>query len=145
MKEIKNIIKEFLGNVKPYFDYIMTLGFKKLGVHFISLLLIVFIALLIYLPFGLVNDFIVTLLGSLIDNVPDILYGIVDVIIELCSLLSFLVFFMYLFNQRYKDVYKDEIANNGKVTELTRYDNAKVPAKEEEKIELPELDLPKKK
>ena len=142
---MKKIVKEFLGNLKPYFDYIMTLGFKKLGVHFICLVLISFIALLVYLPIGLINDFIVTLLGSLIGNVPNIIYGILEVITELASLVCSFLFFMYMFNQRYKDVYKDEILNAGKEDKKDKINPVDLNKKIEQKIELPELDLPKKK
>lgn len=142
---MKKIVKEFLGNLKPYFDYIMTLGFKKLGVHFICLVLISLFALLVYLPIGLINDFIVTLLGSLIGNVPNIIYGILEVITELASLVCSFLFFMHMFNQRYKDVYKDEISNAGKEVKNDKVNPADLNKKIEQKIELPELDLPKKK
>lgn len=142
---MKKIVKEFLGNLKPYFNYIMTLGFKKLGVHFICLVLISLFALLVYLPIGLINDFIVTLLGSLFGNVPNIIYGILEVITELASLVCSFLFFMYMFNQRYKDVYKDEILNAGKEVKNDKVNSADLNKKIEQKIELPELDLPKKK
>lgn len=142
---MKKIVKEFLGNLKPYFNYIMTLGFKKLGVHFICLVLISLFALLVYLPIGLINDFIVTLLGSLIGNVPNIIYGILEVITELASLVCSFLFFMYMFNQRYKDVYKDEILNAGKEVKNDKVNPGDLNKKIEPKIELPELDLPKKK
>lgn len=142
---MKKIVKEFLGNLKPYFNYIMTLGFKKLGVHFICLVLISLFALLVYLPIGLINDFIVTLLGSLIGNVPNIIYGILEVITELASLVCSFLFFMHMFNQRYKDVYKDEILNAGKEVKNDKVNPADLNKKIEPKIELPELDLPKKK
>ena len=142
---MKKIVKEFLGNLKPYFDYIMTLGFKKLGVHFICLVLISLFALLVYLPIGLVNDFIVTFLGSLFGNVPNIIYGILEIITELVSLVCSFLFFMYMFNQRYKDVYKDEILNSGKDEKEEKVNQMNLNNRNDEKIELPELDLPKKK
>lgn len=139
---MKKIINEFLGNLKPYFDYIVTLGFKKLGIHFIFLVILWFIALLVYIPIGLVNDFIVSFLGNVIGNVPNLIFGILEVLTELISLCSCLLFFMYMFNQRYKDVYVAEIANKDKEVKNEPVDLYKKP---EEKIELPELDLPKKK
>jgi hypothetical protein len=45
---MKKEISLFMKNIKIYIDYLMTLGFQKLGVHFISLVLLVFIGLCIY-------------------------------------------------------------------------------------------------
>lgn len=134
-------LKKFGSNIKTYIGYVATLDFKRLGIHFVSLLLLIFISLLIYIPIGLVEDFIITILTGL-GSVPVIIYTILDIIVELISLLAAIYVFIFIFNKRYTDVYVDEMNGKGKEKkeEVKTYDN-----KVEQKIELPELDLPKKK
>ena len=136
-----NGLKNFINNIKNYLGYIATLGFKDLGRHFLSLLLLIFISLLAYIPVGLVGDFIITMITS-VGNVPVIVYTIVDIVIELASLLSAVYLFIFIFNRRYTELYVDEMNGKGKEKkeEVKIYDN-----RVEQKIELPELDLPKKK
>lgn len=136
-----NNLKFFVNNIKKYLGYIATLGFKDLGRHFLSLLLLIFISLLAYIPVGLVGDFIITMITS-IGNVPSIIYAIVDIVIELISLIAAVYLFIFIFNRRYTEVYVDEMNGKGKEKkeEVKIYDN-----RVEQKIELPELDLPKKK
>ena len=134
-------LKIFGKNIKEYLGYIATLGFRDLGRHFLSLLLLIFISLLAYVPVGLVGDFIITIITG-IGNVPIIVYTIVDIVIELASLIAAVYLFIFMFNKRYTEVYIDEMNGKGKEKkeEVKVYDN-----KIEQKIELPELDLPKKK
>lgn len=136
-----NNLKCFVNNIKKYLGYIATLGFKDLGRHFLSLLLLIFISLLAYIPVGLVGDFIITMITS-VGNVPSIIYSIVDIVIELISLIAAVYLFIFIFNRRYTEVYVDEMNGKGKEKkeEVKIYDN-----RVEQKIELPELDLPKKK
>jgi hypothetical protein len=142
MEVIKmNNLKCFVNNIKKYLGYIATLGFKDLGRHFLSLLLLIFISLLAYIPVGLVGDFIITMITS-VGNVPSIIYSIVDIVIELISLIAAVYLFIFIFNRRYTELYVDEMNGKGKEKkeEVKIYDN-----RVEQKIELPELDLPKKK
>lgn len=134
-------LKIFGKNIKEYLGYIATLGFRDLGRHFLSLLLLIFISLLAYIPVGLVGDFIITMITS-VGNVPSIIYSIVDIVIELISLIAAVYLFIFIFNRRYTEVYVDEMNGKGKEKkeEVKIYDNRVEP-----KIELPELDLPKKK
>ena len=136
-----NSLKSFINNIKNYLGYIATLGFKDLGRHFLSLLLLIFISLLAYIPVGLVGDFIITMITS-VGNVPSIIYSIIDIVIELISLIAAVYLFIFIFNRRYTEVYVDEMNGKGKEKkeEVKIYDN-----RVEQKIELPELDLPKKK
>ena len=62
-------LKSFGKNIKTYLGYIATLGFKDLGRHFLSLLLLIFISLLAYIPVGLLGDFVITIITG-IRNVP---------------------------------------------------------------------------
>ena len=55
-------LKSFGKNIKTYLGYIATLGFKDLGRHFLSLLLLIFISLLAYIPVGLLGDFVITII-----------------------------------------------------------------------------------
>ena len=112
-----------------------------MGRHFLSLLLLIFISLLAYIPVGLLGDFVITIITG-IRNVPVVIYIIVDIVIELFSLLAAVYLFIFMFNKRYAEVYVDEMNGKGKEKEeeVKVYDN-----RVEQKIELPELDLPKKK
>ena len=134
-------LKSFCKNIKTYLGYIAILGFKDLGRHFLSLLLLIFISLLAYIPVGLLGDFVITIITG-IRNVPVVIYTIVDIVIELFSLLAAVYLFIFMFNKRYAEVYVDEMNGKGKEKEeeVKVYDN-----RVEQKIELPELDLPKKK
>lgn len=134
-------LKSFGKNIKEYLGYIATLGFRDLGRHFLSLLLLIFISLLAYIPVGLAGDFLITIITG-VGNVPVIIYTIVDIVIELVSLIAAVYLFIFMFNKRYTEVYIDEMNGKGKEKkeEVKVYDN-----KIEQKIELPELDLPKKK
>ena len=136
-----NSLKSFINNIKQYLGYIATLGFRDLGRHFLSLLLLVIVSLLAYVPVGLVGDFIITIITG-VGNVPVVIYTIVDILIELISLIATVCLFIFMFNKRYTEVYVDEMNGKGKEKkeEVKVYDN-----KVEQKIELPELDLPKKK
>jgi hypothetical protein len=98
MEVIKmNSLKSFINNIKNYLGYIATLGFKDLGRHFLSLLLLIFISLLAYIPVGLVGDFIITMITS-VGNVPSIIYSIIDIVIELISLIAAVYLFIFIFN-----------------------------------------------
>lgn len=134
-------LKSFGKNIKTYLGYIATLGFKDLGGHFLSLLLLIFISLLAYIPVGLLGDFIIIVING-IGKIPVVVYTIVDIVIELLSLLATVYLFIFMFNKRYTEVYVDEMNGKGKEKkeEVKVYDN-----RVEQKIELPELDLPKKK
>lgn len=136
-----NSLKSFINNIKQYLGYIATLGFRDLGRHFLSLLLLVIVSLLAYVPVGLVGDFIITIITG-VGNVPVVIYTIVDILIELISLIATVCLFIFMFNKRYTEVYVYEMNVKGKEKkeEVKVYDN-----KVEQKIELPELDLPKKK
>ena len=139
------MIKNFLSNVKSYIDYIMTLGFKDLFRHFISLVVVILIALIVYIPIGLVRDFVIESFGSLVTNPPIVVITIIGIIFDAISIVCAVLCFMYMFNQRYKDVYKDEILNAGKEDKKDKINPVDLNKKIEQKIELPELDLPKKK
>lgn len=135
------LIKDFCGNLKTYFEYIMTLGFKELGIHFISFILVIFFALLVYLPIGLVFDVLISIINAMSSSLPTFVYEILAIIEELICIICSFFAFMYLFNKRYDDVYKTEIANAGS-DNVKESDNV---SKKDDDIELPMLDLPKKK
>lgn len=133
-------LKNFGKNIKNYIGYIATLGFKELGIHFVSLLFLIFIALLMYIPVGLVGDFAIVIING-IGNIPNIIYTVVDFVIELISLIATISVFIYVFNKRYTELYIKEINNsNNKVLSETNISN-NVDRQNEEL----ELDLPKKK
>lgn len=141
---MKNMIKSFGKNVKSYIDYIMTLGFKDLFRHFISLLVVILFALIIYIPIGLLSDLIINTIGSLVVNAPTIVYVIVGLVFDLIGLIAFIICFMYMFNRRYETVYKVEINKKGISNNQINYTEIKV--KEEKNIvEESSIELPKEK
>lgn len=134
------MIKKFLSNIKSYIDYIMTLGFKDLFRHFISLLVVILISLLVYLPIGLVRDFIIESFGSLVTNPPIVVITIIGIVFDAICIVCAVLCFMYMFNRRYAEVYNEEITKNKGNNEVKYNDiNAKEEIKEENEnsIELP--------
>ena len=137
------MIKKFLSNIKSYIDYIMTLGFKDLFRHFISLVVVILIALIVYIPIGLVRDFIIESFGSLVTNPPIVVITIIGIIFDAISIVCAVLCFMYMFNRRYSEVYKDEITKN-KDTNVVKYSD--INTKEDIKIENENsIELPKEK
>lgn len=137
------MIKKFLSNVKSYIDYIMTLGFKDLFRHFISLVVVILIALIVYIPIGLVRDFVIESFGSLVTNPPIVVITIIGIIFDAISIVCAVLCFMYMFNRRYSEVYKDEITKNKDNNEVKYSD---INVKEEIKIENENsIELPKEK
>lgn len=134
------MIKKFLSNIKSYIDYIMTLGFKDLFRHFISLLVVILISLLVYLPIGLVRDFIIESFGSLVTNPPIVVITIIGIVFDAICIVCAVLCFMYMFNRRYDEVYNEEITKNKGNNEVKYNDiNTKEEIKEENEnsIELP--------
>ena len=133
---MKKLILSFGKNIKSYIDYIMTLGFKDLFRHFISLVVVVLISLLIYVPVGLIKDIIFDTIGMLMLNAPVLLYNIIGIVFDVISLISALILFMYMFNRRYNEVYTEEISKS-KDVKVNNQVTEEVVNKEVENIELP--------
>ena len=137
------MIKKFLSNIKSYIDYIMTLGFKDLFRHFISLVVVILIALIVYIPIGLVRDFVIESFGSLVTNPPIVVITIIGIIFDAISIVCAVLCFMYMFNRRYSEVYKEEITKSKGNNEVKYSD---INVKEEIKIENENsIELPKEK
>lgn len=137
------MIKKFLSNIKSYIDYIMTLGFKDLFRHFISLVVVILIALIVYIPIGLVRDFVIESFGSLVTNPPIVVITIIGIVFDAISIVCAVLCFMYMFNRRYSEVYKEEITKNKDTNEVKYSD---INTKEEIKIENKNsIELPKEK
>ena len=122
----------FKKNIKVYIDYIMTLDFKKLGIHFFSLVFIIFIGLLVYLPIGLISDSLIQGLG-IIPNIPVIVFSIIDWIFVLVSFVVFVCVFVYMFNRRFEEVYAKEI--NDEMNKEVKLEEDKIEKTEREKVE----------
>ena len=90
---MKKELNLFFKNIKTYIDYLMTLGFQKLGVHFISLVFMVFIGLLLYIPIGLLADLVIQGIG-IVPNVPVIVITIIDYVFAIISFIAFLATFI---------------------------------------------------
>lgn len=129
---MKKELNLFFKNIKTYIDYLMTLGFQKLGVHFISLVFMVFIGLLLYIPIGLLADLVIQGIG-IVPNVPVIVITIIDYVFAIISFIAFLATFIYMFNRRFEEKYIKEI--NGEVEETEVSEEPKVLEKEDKKVE----------
>lgn len=137
------MIKSFLKNIKSYIDYIMTLGFKDLFRHFISLVVVILISLIVYIPIGLVRDFIIEAFGSLVTNPPIIVITIIGIVFDAICIVSAVLCFIYMFNRRYSEVYKEEIAKSSNKNDL-KYNDINI--KDEVKLESENsIELPKEK
>lgn len=131
------MIKDFLKNSKKYIDYLMKLGFKDLFANFAEIIMLVILACLIYLPFGVLRDAIYQLFVTFL-NLGTIFFSLYNIILNLaCGIVAFYLF-MYMFNKRYADLEKLQQAEKKPV--LGNSLN-----KEMKKNNFDELDLPKKK
>lgn len=138
---MKNELDLFKKNIKVYIDYLMTLDFKKLGIHFFSLVFIIFIGLLVYLPISLISDSLIQGLG-IIPNIPVVVFSIIDWIFVLISFVVFVYVFMYMFNRRFEEVYEQEINEEmNKETKLEEKNEKIEEEKVEEKQEDDEMEL----
>lgn len=126
---MKNMIKNFLSNLKKYFDYIMTVNFGELFINVLILLCILLLSTFVFVPIGLIEgllrDFI-----QLFAVLPNLFLNIYSWIFTLISTICSFLAFIYLFNKRFEDIegLKKQINNKAPVKEVK---------KEEEKLELP--------
>ncbi len=106
MANIKKMMKDFGGNVKKYIDYIMKLGFGDLFIQFLILVIILVLACFVYVPVGLVQDLLWSIV-NIMGNIPVIVFSIYNIVFSLLSFVLAALAFMYLFNKRYSDVEKE--------------------------------------
>ena len=106
MANIRKMMKDFGGNVKKYIDYIMKLGFGDLFIQFLILVIILVLACFVYVPVGLVQDLIWSIV-NIMGNIPVIVFSIYNIVFSLLSFVLAALAFMYLFNKRYSDVEKE--------------------------------------
>lgn len=107
---MKKNIKEFGSNLKKYIDHIMKLGFGELFFHFVELVIVVLIACFVYIPIGLIQDLLFSVLG-IVTDVPTTIGLIINLIFSILSAVLAASAFMYMFNRRYEDL------KNGKDSE----------------------------
>ncbi len=106
MANIRKMMKDFGGNVKKYIDYIMKLGFGELFIQFLILVIILVLACFVYVPVGLVQDLLWSIV-NIMGNIPVIVFSIYNIVFSLLSFVLAALAFMYLFNKRYSDVEKE--------------------------------------
>ncbi len=131
------MIKEFLKNAKKYIDYLMKLDFKDLFANFVEIIMLVILACLVYLPFGVIRDAIYQFFVTFL-NLGSIFFSIYNILLNLlCGMVAFYLF-MYMFNNRYADL--DEIRKNSTKQSIKSSSN-----KISTKNNVDEFELPKKK
>ena len=143
---MKNMLSNFMYNLKMYLKYIVKVGFKELFFDVLILVLMAVIASFVYVPVGLVQDLIRTLVISFVplNGVGASIY--IWIFLLLKVILSLLAF-IYLFNMRY-DFKNDKVAPIEGTYTLERKDSIFVeekPLKKEKNTKEEEFDLPKEK
>ena len=143
---MKNMLSNFMYNLKMYLKYIVKVGFKELFFDVLILVLMAVIASFVYVPVGLVQDLIRTLVISFVplNGVGASIY--IWIFLLLKVILSLLAF-IYLFNMRY-DFKNDKVVPIEGTYTLERKDSIFVeekPLKKEKNTKEEEFDLPKEK
>ncbi len=131
---MKEIIKEFGKNLKEYVNYLMKVNFKELFVNTGILVCILILSTFVYVPVGLLDDLLFSLLANFI-GFSTIASSLFHWFFDLIGFFLALLAFMYMFNNRFKDVKEHEKEEKEKVVVLNNN-------KENKKVE---VELPKKK
>lgn len=129
---MKKVIVNFFKNLKEYGKYLMKVDFKALFANTIILLCMVIIAAFAYVPVGILEDLVRSLLTMFVhfEGLFALIFAwVFRVIGALCSIYVF----MWLFNYRYNYVEND----------VTDPFNGSIAKKDKAKVEEENLDLPK--
>ncbi len=130
---MKKVIVNFFKNLKPYGKYIMKVDFKSLFANTIILLCMMIIAAFAYVPVGIVEDLIrsIIVIAISFDGVFALIFAwIFRLIGALCSIYVFMWLFNYRFNYIENDVtdpFKGNVSKKEKANEA------------EEDLELPKV------
>ncbi len=139
-------LKKFFKVGKHYISYLMKLGFKDLFVNFIELVILVGLALLVYIPIGLVRDLLYKIMVFFLSG-STTLYFVFDLVFTIISIVVCLCCFIYLFNKRYEDV--ENLRSSRKDNLYTNTDNKNKIQEDSFKVRdtdvKEEFDLPKAK
>lgn len=143
---MKDLLSNFIYNLKMYLKYIAKVGFKELFFDVVILVLMAIIAAFAYVPIGLVEDLLRSLIVSFI-NSNNVAANIYIWIFALIKAVASLLLFIYLFNNRYDFKNEKVVPIEGTVT-LERKDEIDLSPKDDKKIKKnndSKLDLPKEK
>lgn len=149
---MKGVYSNFAYNVKMYAKYISKVGFRELLVDVILLLLLIVLASLVYIPVGMVQELIRSMINSFMPFSPTIAAFYNAVFIGIGGFCA-LTFFFYLFNGRY-DFKNEKVVPIAGVITFKREDdlnndssiekeNDKKEDDTKKKDESEEFDLPK--
>jgi uncharacterized protein YacL len=141
--EMEQMVKDFFKNGKKYLDYIMGLDFTELMINILEIIGLVILALLVYLPIGLVQDLLYEVIRSAF-GASEVVFKWYTVLFRFFTGVVAFVVFMYLFNRRYSKlnelIEKDVMRNRKEKEKKEHKENSE--SKEDNKEE---IDLPKKK
>lgn len=146
---MKNLLSNFVYNLKMYFKYIVKVGFKELFFDVLILILMVIISAFAYVPVGLVEELIRSLISSFVP-LTGIAFSLFDWLFSLIKVICSLLLFIYLFNMRYDFKNGKVVPIEGTYT-LERKDSIFVDEDEkkekakEKPVKETEMDLPKEK
>ena len=145
---MKELINNFIYNLKMYLKYIVKVGFKELFFDVLILVALAILSAFAYVPVGLLEDLVRTFFSSFIEfnGVGASIYVWVFNLISVCCSL---LLFMYLFNNRYDFKNNKVVPVEGTHT-LDRKDDIKVDSKKDDNRnkdsnKKEDLDLPKEK
>ncbi len=137
---MKSMFKDFLYNLKMYFKFVAKLGFKDLFINILILLLLVVLGAFAYIPIGLVQDLIRSLVSTFVSFNPTS-GAIYDWVFAIIAAICSIMLFAYLFNNRFDFRNKKVVPVEG----THHFERKEEEKKQEEPKEEVDIDLPKEK
>lgn len=135
---MKDLLKDFIKNLKSYVNYLMSVNFKDLFINTVIILCIVVLSGIVYVPIGIVEDLIrsfVLIFGSLSGKVAMVYNWSFDLISAVC----FIITFMFLFNKRFEDIenLKEQISGKDEIPKKSNEKSNKKSSKKDDELDLP--------
>lgn len=128
--KILDLLKEFVPTLKKYINYLMKVDFKGLFVNTIIILCLILLAAFVYVPLGIVQDVLNSLLQLFIPLTGT--FGLIySLLFKIIGALLAIIVFIYLFNKRFEDI------ENKEKEEKREVNNKKVSKNEKDNLDLP--------
>ena len=141
-----NVLNRFINKISSGFDYILNELSNKSGKDIlkfvIEICLIIFLIMILKIPFLLIKDLGWHIFNGLASPIADIFYGIWSFIVELSYFILAVILFIKIIERRYFQGFSEKIADElEENTKKKRKNVNKESIKEQEEVEV----IPKKK
>ncbi len=141
-----NVLNRFINKISSGFDYILNELSNKSGKDIlkfvIEICLIIFLIMILKIPFLLIKDLGWHIFNGLASPIADIFYGIWSFIVELSYFILAIILFIKIIEKRYFQGFSEKIADElEENTKKKRKNVNKESIKEQEEVEV----IPKKK